>query len=372
MISGPRKIVVAVAIALGVGLGLANGGALAQGNWQAGGGEKWRQVMEAAKKEGKVVVAGQPALADPFTKNFKRDTGIELEFMAGNTRELSARFNNEARAGNLTIDAILSGGAQFPLMESGHLVALKPLLILPGSADGPHYPDGKAKWMDAAGTYMFQGANYLFSYPLFNSDVIKPGTVKNWKDLLKPEFKGKIAVYDPRSGGPGQAVAAYLADVFGIDFVKQLYVGQDVKYTRDGRQLVEWVARGVNAIALGASQADVETFRKQGIKNLQVLSMEDGPGSVVGGFSVLKIAKGAPHPNAATVFLNWYASQPGQQTYTDAMEEPSRRKDVKIDDLPSYIIPKPGVKYVDQYHENWYLRVRPKVEKDVVNALGGR
>ena len=360
-----------MAAALALAMTLA-GGAVAQSDWEAGGGDKWQQVLAAAKKEGKVVVAGQPALAESLPKAFKRDTGIDLEFMAGNTRDLSARFNNEARAGNLTIDAILSGGAQFPLLESGHLMELKPLLILPGSGDGPHYPDGKAKWMDSAGTYMLQGSNYLVPDPLFNTDLVKKGTVKGWKDLLRPEFKGKIAAYDPRSGGPGQGTAAYVADAFGIDFVKQLYIGQDVKYTRDGRQLVEWVARGVHPIGLATSQPDVERFRREGMKNLEILIMEDGPGCLVGGFSVLKIAKGPPHLNAATVFLNWYASRPGQEAYSAAMEEPSRRLDVKRDHFPSYILPKPGAKYLDQYSEPWYLTERPKLEKAVIDALGGR
>jgi ABC-type Fe3+ transport system substrate-binding protein len=99
--------------------------------------------------------------------------------------------------------------------------------------------------------------------------------------------------------------------------------------------------------------------------------MDDGPGCLVGGFSVLKIAKGAPHPNAATVFLNWYASRPGQKAYSEAMDEPSRRLDVK-GDFPSYILPKPGVKYLDQYSEPWYLKERPKLEKAIIEALGGR
>ena len=37
---------------------------------------------------------------------------------------------------------------------------------------------------------------------------------------------------DPRSGGPGQAGTSYLAELFGMEFVKKLYTGQEVTYNR--------------------------------------------------------------------------------------------------------------------------------------------
>jgi ABC-type Fe3+ transport system substrate-binding protein len=201
--------------------------------------------------------------------------------------------------------------------------------------------------------------------------MVPATSLTSWKDLLKPEFKGKIAAYDPRSGGQGQAAAAYLAYTFGIDFVKELYTAQDVMFTRDGRQLIEWLVRGSYAVALGAVQIDVENFRTRGMGNLMVPALADGPGLLTGGFGLLKQGKGAPHPNAATVFINWYASQPGQEAYSRAMAETSSRNDVEAPNVPDYVVPKPGLKYVDQFQEDWYRNERPKLEKAIVGALGG-
>lgn len=371
MTRSARRAALAAVLMLLTGCVL-SGAASAQADWQAGGGDAWSKLMAAARKEGKVVLAAPNALARPMVENFKRDTGLTLEFLGGDTRDQSARFNREARSGNMTIDLILSGGAQFPLLETGDLKALKPQLILPGSKDGPHWMDGKIKWMDAAGEYMLQGANFVLSYAVVNTDMVKPGQFRNWKDLLKPEFKGKIAAYDPRSGGPGLGIATTLAQSMGIDFVKALFVEQEAKYSRDSRQLVEGTVRGVHAVALGASMTDIELFRRQGIKNIDVVVPEDAPGTLVGGFSVLKQAKASPNPNAAAVFVNWYASRNGQQTYSDAMNEPSRRTDLPASKFPSYLLPKTNVKYIDQYEENWYLNVRAKGQAEVTKALGGR
>jgi hypothetical protein len=40
--------------------------------------------------------------------------------------------------------------------------------------------------------------------------------------------------------------------------------------------------------------------------------------------------------------------------------------------VPDYTVPKPGAKYLDQYVEDWYMDVRPKVAAALVEALGGR
>jgi len=360
-----------VAGALALGFALAGTDAAAQSEWQAGGGQKWQDLLAAAKKEGKVVVAAAASFGDAVRKSFREDTGIEVVFLAGNPNELNSRFNTEARAANLSIDVLLGGAAQLPLIPTGILKPLRPMIVLPGSGDGPWYPDGKMKFDDKAGTYLYQGAELRSPPPIVNTDHVKPSELTAYAGLLNPKFKGKIASNDPRVGGPGLAVASYLAHKFGMDFVKKLYIGQEVKYTRNGHQLAEWAARGVHPIVLGTSQVEIQRFIEEGIKSLQALEMTDAPGTVSGGFSVAKVGTSAPNPNAAAVFINWYASRRGQQVYTDAMDEPSRRKDVDLRGAPAYIIPKHGVDYLDQYAEDFYMGERTRLQKAIAEALGG-
>jgi ABC-type Fe3+ transport system substrate-binding protein len=339
-------------------------------DWQAGGGQKWQALLAAARKEGKVVVTGEPPAAGPVREAFKADTGIDIDFLAGNTRDVNSRFNNEARAHNLTIDVILSGGSQFPLLKEDLLEPLKPMVVLPNSGDGPWYPDGKRKFDDSAGTYMYQAVEILTPGPVVNTDLVKPGTLTKFADLLDPKYMGKIVAFDPRTGGPGLGIASYIVDSFGLDFFKKLYIGQKVKLTHSSRQLIEWLARGEDAIALGTSSADIELFRNQGFKNIVVIDPTDAVGSTAGGFSVAKVGKGAPHPKAAAVFINWYMSQRGQQVYNDAMLAPSRRTDVDKSKIPAYIVPKPGVHYLDEYAQPYYLGTRTKDRDLIVKALG--
>ena len=339
-------------------------------DWQDGAGPEWQKTLAAARAEGTVVVTGRPEIADKFMEAFKRDTGITMEFLGGVGRDLDSRLEREMNSGHLTIDVMLTGANGVDYVAKGQLDPIKPRLMLPGVTDPKNWNDGRLKWVDKGEAYMFTPNEYLFGWPLFNTAGVKLESIVTWQDLLKPEFKGKIASFDPRPGGPGQAAAAYLTDRFGIEWVKKLYVGQDVKLARDSRQLAEWVARGVYPIGIGTLAVEIERFKKGGIKTLEVKSMADGPGSILGGSSVAIMPKGAPHPNAATVFLNWYASNPAQTIFATVWQTPSRRLDVKVDNIPDYVVPQHGVKYLDQYSENWYVQTRPKLVEEIVKELG--
>ncbi len=350
--------------------GLARAQAGAGADWQAGAPPEWDKIMKAAKDEGQVTVAAMPLLADKMSAAFERDTGIHLNFLGGNTAEQSARLEAEARAKNLTIDILIGGGRELgAMMHEGFLAKIAPQIMLPTDAPG-NFRGGAIKWMDDSKLYNLQGSEYVFGWLVVNKNTVDPAELNTWKKLLDPKWKGKIASYDLRSPGPGQGSAAWIHQVLGIDYIKALFIDQDVKFTVDNRGLVEGVVRGTAPIAFGAIQSEVERFRAAGIGDLAIVLPDDQPGYLTGGFSVLKEPVGAPHPNAATVFINWYISNPGQTVYESTMLETSRRSDVHTG-LPDYLIPRPGVKYYEAYNEAEYFS-RNAVVKLITDALGAR
>ena len=337
--------------------------------WQDGAPAEWKRVLKAAQAEGQVTIGGFPHLGKKMSAAFERDTGIKLNWYGGRSSQISSRFVSEARAKNLTIDAILGGGRELKLIPEGLMKPLKPQLILPGV--GPkNFRGGKIKWMDDEGQYFLQGAEWVFGWLLVNKDIIDPTSIKSWNDVLDPKYRGKIISHDPRSPGPGQGATSWLYNRFGIEFVKSFHLGQKVKFTRDNRQVVESVIRGTTPIAFGSLQSFIERFRRKGISNLAVVLPADAPGYLTGGFSVLKQAKGVPHPNAATVFINWYMSRPGQEVYQSVMLATSRRIDVETG-LPDYVVPRPGIKYFEAYSEKIY-NSRKTVVNAITEALGNR
>jgi ABC-type Fe3+ transport system substrate-binding protein len=340
-------------------------------DWQAGAPPEWQKILDAARQEGHVAVVGPSELAVPIAEAFKKDTGIQVDFLGGVASVNASRVAREARAGNVTVDFMYTGTAELPLVKEGYFEDEKERLLLPGTADPKNWKDNKLTWVDNTQKYMLRTQATVQSIPFYDANTVKP-PLTSWKQLLEPQFKGKIVAYDPRAGGPGQQMVGYIGATFGIDFLKQLYTGQQVTFSQDSRQMSEWISRGVYSVGLGVLLPDYVTLHQAGITNLVPAEMTDGPGTLSGGFSVLIMPKHAPHPNAQIVFLNWAAGQPGQAVYSHVEHQLSRRVDVHEPSVLDFTVPKSGVTYLDQYTEDWALNQRKQIIDAVLEALGGR
>jgi ABC-type Fe3+ transport system substrate-binding protein len=91
------------------------------------------------------------------------------------------------------------------------------------------------------------------------------------------------------------------------------------------------------------------------------VSISSGAGSV-------SVMDRAPHPNAATVFLNWLLSRAGQGAWQRAISLPSLRTDISKSELNSNIVVGRGVKYIDVGTEKFIL-AEPAIRSIITKAL---
>ena len=350
-------------------LGLASAAMAA--DWDAGGGQAWKDLLERARAEkAPAVIAGcANAMSGVLPQAFKRDTGLEIVFLGGALAEVESRYRQEATTGRTTIDIRMGGSSEIDLARGGYLVDLREALILPDVIDAARWTGGDLSFVDNTKRFLAIGSKYVAGRVVVNTDFVPTASIQSLGDLLKPEFKGKIAMVDPTVNGAGQSVAAYFSEVKGIDFVKALLTGQEVAYGREGRQVAEWAARGVYPIIIGADVAEVQNFRKRGVTSLHAVALKDAPGSLVGGCSVVSILKSAPHAATAAVYANWYLSRAGQEAFVAGSALPSLRADAGMADVPADIVPEAGRGYIDQMSEDWYLNTRPRVQADLRRAL---
>jgi hypothetical protein len=97
------------------------------------------------------------------------------------------------------------------------------------------------------------------------------------------------------------------------------------------------------------------------------------PGYVTHPNGVIIEAVGAPDPAAARVFINWWASLPGQQAYQNDVHYISNRTDVDKSAQPAYSVPRPGYHYFDEGRGQAFYTIERKVIFAKVAALiGGR
>lgn len=321
--------------------------------WQA----NWDQTVAAAKKEGKlnfyVGRYGSEPLLNEFRKEFPE---IKLVTVNGAGNSLGTRIITEIRAGHVVAD-LFSGGANTNyevLYEGKALDSIKSLLVLPEVLDESKWYEGRIRFTDAEQRHVLVYiANPTSSGFYYNTNLVNPKEFKSYWDLVAPKWKGKIVSQDPLGTGLGASLQHYYYQPeLGPEFLKKLFGEMQPTFGRDRRQITDWLAQGRFALCVGCR--DTNRAKQQGlpVDELDQVEWKEGFNVTSGGGSISFI-KGAPNPNAAKVFVNWFLSRRGQlalQKYPDLYGEDapnSRRLDIPKDMLASSMRMTPGRKYFD-------------------------
>jgi iron(III) transport system substrate-binding protein len=334
--------------------------------------EDWNAILTKARQEGEVVLltsVDRTEFRQAATSAFEKRFGIKAEFRVLMSGEATAVASRECAARRQSTDVMLGGNSEvIALRPKGCLEPLKPRLILPEVLDLKNWKGGFLKWTDPEGQYILQTVEYVSGTVFVNTDHVKRTDLGSAKDLLKPEYLGKIASHEPRRSGSGQGKAAYYLSVLGEDYIRALYLDQKVTFSRNHAQLLDWIVRGVYWIGLGLEDERVDMFRREGFP-IAALTQKDAPGYLSGDSSMIKLLKAAPHPNAATVLVNWLASKEGQEIFSRFVGRPSRRTDVDVK-VAEWLYPRPGFMYMDTMDYEYYAKKRPEVVKNLIQLLG--
>jgi iron(III) transport system substrate-binding protein len=340
-------------------------GASAPGSSAGGGGAaweaEWARTLAAAKREGRVVIAGPPGdqyrgALSAFQQSYPE---IQIDYAGSSGRDFTAKIIAEQQAGQYLWDVHVGGAdsAVTQLAPAGVLDPLRSALIRPERWDDAKWING-FDWgfMDAAREHV-NAFSAFFTFSIYiNRDVVPESEFSRVDDLLSPRFRGKIVVNEPREAGSGSGNSARLLKSMGRDWLRRVFHEQDLVVTRNLRQQIEWLVRGQYPIAIGIDTAGLDEFQRQGLgRNVRPLDVPEGRGVAVGFGGCACAVTRPPHPNAAKVYLDWLLSYEGQTTWAKTLGRNSRRADVEVVDRDSAITP--GVDhFIMQRAENHPLR----------------
>ena len=329
----------------------------------------WDETLAAARKEGKVVVAGPPdtEVRQTLPAAFEARYGIKMEYLSARGTDQGIKLRREREAGIYAIDVVLAGIQTTSSVLYGEkmIAPLKPQLILPEVTEGRYWRTGSLWFMDPDKQYVLRLFNTVREAVMINTRLVRQGDLRNFQDLLDPKWKGKIALLDMTRSGTGSNQAAMLEGLFGQAFVDKLLVDQQPVVSTSRRQLTDWVARGTYPISIGAEDGEIERLQAQGLPVDTIYSLDDMPGSISGG-NVLTIMDKAPNPNAARIFVNWMASKEGVEIYARALKMVPARSDIDAEKfMPLPAIPKPGVNYFDTYDWDFTVTTKGDVRRRV-------
>ena len=293
--------------------------------------DEWKKIIEAAKKEGKIVAGGPPTaiLRQKYKDTFEKRFAVELELVSAPGPQNAGRATAEFKAGVRYFDVLHGGsGTLEPLVYDNVLAPFSDYMILPEIKD-PRQWWGGHMWEDNVKTNRFI---YSFSAdfstpPFYNTDLVKPGELSSYEDFLLPKWKGKIGFFEPRIPSAGQGLWGFLMKIKGKEFLQKL-AEQNLFISRDGKQIADALAKGTLAVGLGVSQRFVDPYIKTGLPIKPLMSIKEGMGGS-NGFGTVAVMKNAPHPNAAKVYINWLLGKEGQDLYGRALTQGTRRLDVE-------------------------------------------
>ncbi|MFL9924228.1 ABC transporter substrate-binding protein [Herbaspirillum lusitanum] len=239
-----RRITIALALALP--LAALSASALAQA--PAGYPADYAKIVDAAKKEGKVVVYSttDSKAAEALIKDFSAlYPAVKVEYNDMNSTEVYNRFISEAAAGGTTADVMWSSSMdlQMKLASEGYGLVYK-------SPEAGAVP-GWANWKDTAYGTTFEPTAIVYNKRLVPEAEV-PTTHAEFTKLLTTKtdkYKNKVTTYDIEKSGVGFSLITHdlkLNPQFW-DFAKALG-GVAVRVQSSTGTMLERISSGENLI----------------------------------------------------------------------------------------------------------------------------
>ncbi len=286
----------------------------AQAQVPAGYPADYVKLVDAAKKEGKVVIYSttDAASANPLVKDFEAlYPDIKVEYSDLNSTELYNRFIAEAAANNGTGDVIWSSAMdlQVKLVADGHALAYSS----PETKALPKW----AVWKDSAYGTTYEPITFVYNKRLVpEADVPKDHAALTKLIESKPDFyKGKITAYDPERSGVGYLF--FNEDIKNFlgawDLFKAMGKSGAKFYTSAGA-MMERVTSGEHLIAYGIF-GSYALSRSKKDPNVGIVLPSD---YTMVTSRVAFVSKAAKNPNAGKLFLDYLLSKRGQEVVAKA------------------------------------------------------
>jgi iron(III) transport system substrate-binding protein len=233
-----------------------------------------------------------------YIPEFEKDTGIKVEWVRLSSGEVLARLRAEAK--NPQVSIWFGGPSQ------DHIAGKKAGISMPYKPPLDWTLQANAHDLD------WQWVGYYFGAIGFgsNADFLKKAGVPapaSWEDLLKPAFKGQVAIAFPYTSGTSYTVLATLVQMMGEDkafeYWRKLHPSIH-HYDKSGSAPVTQAGLGEVGIAVSFSHDIIAKGSAKGYP-IAITFPKEGTGFEIGAMSLIK---GGPEPELAKKFVDWALS----------------------------------------------------------------
>ena len=264
--------------------------------------DEMEDLVAAAKEEGELVVYGscEEEYLAAACENFQKLYGIKVSYQRLSTGEVPAKIEEEN--GNPSAD-VWFGGTNNPYDELAGKGFLEPYEAINAShLLSPLYKNPDNYWYG-----IYTG---ILGFMVNTDELERMGleAPQSWDDLLKPEYKGLIWLSNYKTAGTPKLVANLMIQLKGHDEGIQYLVDLDKNvevYTKSGSGPSKNVGTGECVIGIGFLHDGITQIIDNGYENVALVIPADGTTCEIGPVAIFK---GAAHPNAAKLFVEYALS----------------------------------------------------------------
>jgi iron(III) transport system substrate-binding protein len=264
--------------------------------------QRQKTLMEKAKTEGEVAFYSslQAQQIDPFIRVFqKRYPFIKVNpyRVSGNRQVI--KIQTEMNAGNHLFDVTNGSSEQASAIKK--IGAIDPYL-------SPQRDFFNAPNKDKDGFY-----TSLYVIPMvlgYNTNLVKRADVpKTYADLLQPKWKGNMFL-DDEAYEWFAVLLKHMGREKGLQYMRNL-AKQDIRMVRGRTAQSQLLSAGERPLALVLSGHTVLDLKARGAPIEHVIL-----DPYFAQANKLMLARHAPHPHAAALFVDWSLSEEGQSMIT--------------------------------------------------------
>ena len=304
------------------------------------GADRNARLLERAKQEGSVTVYTSlaPTEAAPLVEAFEKKTGVKVNLWRALSDSVVKRAVTEAQAKRHAVDVVETNG---PEMES---LAREQVLA---EFFSPHLGDLPAAIIPKHGQWVPDRLNFFVV--AYNPNKVKAAELpKTYEGFLDPKWKGRIALEATDAEWMAGVVKTW-GEARGMDFMRKL--GATRPDMRKGHVLLaQLISSGEIDVGLTAYHANAQSFKKRGAP-VDWAPVEP----VIARPQGIGVARHAPHPYAALLFVDFMLGPEGQEMLSAMGRTPSSTK-VKTDTSGmAFVMSDPAVTLdeADKWQQLW-------------------
>ena len=309
----------------------------------------------SALGQGKVVVytSNDSNLNRFIFEAFKKETGVEVEQVEAGSGVILRRMASERER---PLGDIIWGVSRTLLRANKALLA--PYASKNRDAVPAHFRDPDDLWL---------GTNVHLLVILQNTKLLPADQgPKTWADLMKPEWKGKIAFTDPANSGSAYSNLTMLAQLWGgndaaWDKVSSLLA--NTKVLNRSSLVFQGVGNGEFPLGMSLEYAGYQ-WSSNGAP-VKVIYPADGTIAQMEGVAIIK---GGPNTENAKLFVDYVSRKDVREAILRFAFRRPARQDLDLSKLPGAMPQLSDVKLID-YDEDTWVDKRVETAKKIQDMI---